>query len=251
MLILIVFILVVDNRKKGNGKTEQKKETTALETPESVSEETEEAEETHAETETRAPYDHANSKPERTVDETLTSLAERYFDARTKGDASEMHRLFGISDTGDLEALQKKMTAEKKLYESFENTCVYRVPGVSEDDWILYVMAQGWFRKIETPAPVFFRMFAVKDNEGNYILKEDSALTEAEKAAIEAADASAEVKKLSEEQRTNLAKAIVSDAKLGSLYERLKVGGTEPETLEETSEETSIADAEVEVGENR
>lgn len=257
ILILIVVILITDHGKGGTRKGAEGNRATEAETGVSIEvasedekEESGQAETGQAETEqeTRAPYDHANAVPERSTNEALVGLAKDYLDAYVRGDADAMYRIFGRTDQTGLEGLRQRMSAERKLYEAFENTCVYAVPGVSDDDWILYISTQGWFRKIETPAPILIRSFVVKNADGSYRMKEDSALTEAEAAAVKATDASAAVQKLSAAQRTELAKAIVSDAKLGSLYERLRVGGTEPETRPETeAADVQVTDAVVEV----
>ena len=137
----------------------------------------------------------------------------------------------GMDETFDLglEELRAQMTEEKRLYDSFSGTENFVIPGISEDSWIVYIRTNGWFKKITASAPILMRAYVERGSDGTYYIKEDSLLTEEEKAAVAAADASETVRKMNTEYRTELAKAIVQDGKLGSLYERLREGaGTDP-----------------------
>lgn len=239
--VLIVVILIADlpKRKKASsdGQTVGIMETTE------GGEETS-AEGTGVEESTEAvaePYDYANAVPERSTNAELDTLVSSYLKARTEGDADAMYRIFGISDQTGLEEMRQKLSQEKKLYESFENTVSYVIPGVETDSWIAYISTQGWFRKIETHAPMLMRAYIVRDAEGQYIMKREETLTEEEKGAISAAEGAEAVKKMNNEQRTALAKAIVSDAKLGSLYERLRVGAAAGAAVQESITESTAA----------
>ncbi len=234
-LALIVLILIADLPKRRAAARESSAVAESLEQAESS-----ETEESAAETE---PYDYANAAPERCAEEEVNALVSDFLRARVSGDADEMFRVFGITDQTGLEALRQSMSEERKLYESFENTVNYIIPGIGEQSWIVYISTQAWFRKIETPAPMLMRAYIVRGEDGSCHMKEESTLTEA------AADASEAVRRMSSAQRSELAKAVVSDAKLGSLYERLRVGATEAETVaEESSEAAEIEDAVVEIG---
>ena len=240
-LALIVLILIADLPKRRAAARESSAVAESLEQAESS-----ETEESAAETE---PYDYANAAPERCAEEEVNALVSDFLRARVSGDADEMLRVFGITDQTGLEALRQSMSEERKLYESFENTVNYIIPGIGEQSWIVYISTQAWFRKIETPAPMLMRAYIVRGEDGSCHMKEESTLTEEEAAAVAAADASEAVRRMSSAQRSELAKAVVSDAKLGSLYERLRVGATEAETVaEESSEAAEIEDAVVEIG---
>ena len=240
-LVLIVLILIADLPKRRAAARESSAVAESLEQAES-SETEESAEETE-------PYDYANAAPERCAEEEVNALVSDFLRARVSGDADEMLRVFGITDQTGLEELRQSMSEERKLYESFENTVNYIIPGIGEQSWIVYISTQAWFRKIETPAPMLMRAYIVRGEDGSCHMKEESTLTEEEAAAVAAADASEAVRRMSSAQRSELAKAVVSDAKLGSLYERLRVGATEAETVaEESSEAAGIEDAVVEIG---
>ena len=171
-----------------------------------------------------------------------------YLTARSQGDAEELYRVFGMSGQELPTALQEQMAAEKKLYDAFENTITYVIPGVETGSYIAYIESQAWFKKIQTPAPVLLRAYIVSTGDGLQ-MKPDESLTEAERAAIKAAEGSEAVKKMNNDYRTALAKAIVSDAKLGSLYQKLRAGGSAAAAAEEATEESTeaVTDAVIEI----
>ena len=243
ILILVIVISDLPARKK-TGREAAEQETESLQ--ESGQAAGEEAEQTAQEM--RAPYDYANADPERCSDEEVNELVARYLTARASGDVDTVAEIFSITDDAELEKLKTQLDTERKLYDSFENTVNYVLPGVEEDSWIVYIRTDGWFKKIEIPAPMLFRTYVARGEDGSLHMKEDSTLSEAEREAVSAADGSEKVTAMNREQRTELAKAIVSDARLGSLYERLKVGGSEPETAPASTEAESVSEAVVQIG---
>ena len=74
-------------------------------------------------------------------------------------------------------------------------------------------------------------------------------LNEAETASVKAAEGSEAVKKMNNDYRTALAKAIVSDAKLGSLYQKLRAGGGAAAAADAEEEESTeaVTDAVIEI----
>ena len=196
-LILILVILALDHKKTAKPK-ESKAET--------------------------AGYDYATATPEKTQDTEIHTLVQDYLTARAQGDAEELYQIFGLSDEEGLAKLKEQMAAEKKLYESFENTSIYVIPGVESGSYI------------------------VKTDEG-LRMKTDEMLNEAETAAVKAAEGSEAVKKMNNDYRTALAKAIVSDAKLGSLYQKLRAGGGAAAAADAEEEESTeaVTDAVIEI----
>ena len=173
---------------------------------------------------TREPVDYANAVPASSGNTELNDFIDSFLNAKVNGDADAMYRIFGRTDDTGLEELRAQMTEEKRLYDSFSGTENFVIPGISEDSWIVYIRTNGWFKKITASAPILMRAYVERGSDGTYYIKEDSLLTEEEKAAVAAADASETVRKMNTEYRTELAKAIVQDGKLGSLYERLREG---------------------------
>ena len=235
-LVLIIVILAADLPKRMKERGEAGTTAAAVESGAAAPETT--------------MYDYANAAPERSANAEINALVSEYLDARLNGDAEKMCRVFGRDSETSAEAMREQLHKEAKLYSSFENTLNYVVPGVDSDSWIVYVSTSAWFSKVDTPAPMLFRAYVARDGEGKLYIKEDALLTPEEGEAAALADSSPAVRKLNSETRTALAKAVVSDARLGSVYERLKEGGTEPETAPDTTPaaEESVAEAVVEIG---
>ena len=255
---LLVLIILISDMPKRLRKDQETKPAAAARTENSG---TDAAAET-----TREPVDYANAVPASSGNTELNDFIDSYLNAKVNGDADAMYRIFGRTDDTGLEELRAQMTEEKRLYDSFSGTENFVIPGISEDSWIVYIRTNGWFKKITASAPILMRAYVERGSDGSYYIKEDSLLTEEEKAAVAAADASETVRKMNTEYRTELAKAIVQDGKLGSLYERLREGagtdtsgstagnagsnvgiaGAEENMTVETETETSAAEGETE-----
>ena len=215
LLVLIILISDMPKRLRKNKESEPAAVTQA--------ENSGSGEGAAAET-TREPVDYANAVPASSGNTELNDFIDSFLNAKVNGDADAMYRIFGRTDDTGLEELRAQMTEEKRLYDSFSGTENFVIPGISEDSWIVYIRTNGWFKKITASAPILMRAYVERGSDGSYYIKEDSLLTEEEKAAVAAADASETVRKMNTEYRTELAKAIVQDGKLGSLYERLREG---------------------------
>lgn len=246
VLLLILFIVIADrvkHRKAGtHGTAAAQSETLAPGERKPGEDGTGASGETAAAEPETEPYDYANAELVRNTEPGIDRLVSSYLDAQCKGDADSMLRLFGRSDAEGTEELRAQIAAGKKLYDTFENTLSYVIPGVNEGEYIVYVTAQAWFRKVDTPAPMLLRAYAVPQ-DGQYYFRMDEDLTAEQAEAVRLADGSEAVQKLNNENRTALAKAIVSDAKLGSVYEKLREGAAEAAAEAESSAAESAAES--------
>ena len=166
--------------------------------------------------------DYATAEPVPNEVPEIDALVAAYLDARKTGNAEELFRVFGRTEFDDYEAVAAKMNEERKVIEDFTDTEIFTIPGIDRDSYLVYIRTNGWFKKVIDPAPLFFRAYVMRKAEGNYIMKEDSTLTDAEREAVRLADGAPAVAAMNNEQRAALARAIVSDGKLGSLYESMR-----------------------------
>ena len=148
----------------------------------------------------------------------IAALVEKYQKAKISGDADLMYEVFGRLDTVGLEELQKKMDTEKAVYESYSDTACYTIPGVEKDSYLAYVSTRLKFAGVDTPAPMLIWAYCVKGPDG-YYMKEPDKLTPEEQDLLDHVSASEDVKVLDSTMRTQLAQAVLSDAKLAQLYE--------------------------------
>lgn len=186
----------------------------------------------------------------------IDALVTAYQKAKTAGDAEAMFKVFGKKDRTGLDALQTKLTEEKKVYEAYKDTVNYIMPGLEKGAYIVYINCKIKFKGVDTPAPMLTRCYVVKDSAGHYSIKEPDTLTKDEQAKVDEADRSEDVRLMDTEMRTALAKAVVSDAKLGSLYQMWEDTGNKstagtaekPTKAENATEGESVEEASIQIG---
>lgn len=173
----------------------------------------------------------------------IDQLVADYQKAKLSANAEAMYKVYGKTDKTGLAELQSKLDEQKKVYEKFQDTVNYILPGAEENSYIVYTGCSIKFRGIDTLAPSLTREYVVKGSSGNYTMKED--LTDAEQKRVDEANRSEDVRLMDSQTRKDLAKAVISDAKLGSLYEMLlNSGGTKNASGESTSAGESTSEEE-------
>ena len=193
VLLLIIFIIIADRVKhrstSSHGTTAAQAETPAPGERKSGEDGIGASGETDVTEPETEPYDYANAELVRNTEPGIDRLVSSYLDAQCKGDADSMLRMFGRSDAEGTEELRAQIEAGKKLYDTFENTLSYVIPGVNDGEYIVYVTAQAWFRKVDTPAPMLLRAYAVTQ-DGQYYFRMDEDLTAEQAEAVRLADGS-------------------------------------------------------------
>lgn len=159
--------------------------------------------------------------------EGVRRVIESYQKARLDGDAAAMYKLFGRLDTDGMDQLQANLDEEKKVFEEYRDTTYYSTNGIEADSCLVYVSTYVKFKGIDTAAPMLIWAYCVKGADGDYYMKEPDKLTQDEQALLDAVSASEDVRVLDNSMRTELAKAVVSDAKLAALYEIWSQGETD------------------------
>ena len=172
--------------------------------------------------------DYSGITPVGNVDPAIDELIEAYQNARVKGDAVEMYRIFGREGTEGLDALRERMQEEKKIYVKFWETQNYVLPAVRGDQRIIYTRSEIQFKRTSNRAPVFYRSFVELGEDGKWYIKEDARLSDLEREAVRAADACPAVQAMDAEVRQALSRVVIDDPFLGSIYQQLS--GDVPET---------------------
>lgn len=178
----------------------------------------------------------ANTIPE------IDTLISEYQKAKVTGDAETIFRLYGRPNTEGIDVLQARMNEEKKFYEDFLETELYTASGVSEGSYLVLIKTNVKFKKISTPAPTLIWTYVIRDENGNYIMKDSSALSEEEIARKQKLFESEDVILLSNEVNSKLTEAVINDVKLSNLYQLLNEGGQgipAPNATDEESEENT------------
>ena len=168
----------------------------------------------------------------------IAELVSKYQEAKLSADAKKLYEVFGRTDTEGLVEMQEKLTSEAEVYEAYEDTVCYTTKGVEDNSYIVYISCKLKFAGIDTPAPMLTWAYVVC-NDGIYTMKEPDKLTSEEQEKVDEISLSEDVKVLDSQMRTELAKAVLSDAKLGSLYDMLAEGQTASDSNSEIAEEAS------------
>lgn len=192
----------------------------------------------------------ANTIPE------IDALISQYQQAKVKGDAETIFRLYGRPDNEGIDVLQTRMNEEKKFYEDFLETELYTAAGVSECSYLVLIKTNVKFKKISTPAPTLIWTYVIRDENGNYIMKDSSALSEEEIARKQKLFESEDVILLSNEVNSKLTEAVINDVKLSNLYQLLNEGGqgipapnaTDEENTESTEESIEESYEDIDIG---
>jgi len=248
VLILVVVILLADKKKKPATTP------TAEVTTEAVT----------ATEESSSEEDYSNSFEgyglQQNVVPEVNELVAKYQRAKVTGDAELMYKVFGKQPDEDMNVLQVNLTQESSVYESYDHTVCYTTQGLEDNSYIVFIASDLKFEGIDTPAPMLTWAYIYKADDGNYYMKEPDTLNEEEKELLDTVSASEDVKMLDNDMRTRLAQAVISDAKLATLYQIWSDNGSAEETemdpnaihleVDETSGETgeSAEEAEIQIG---
>lgn len=180
----------------------------------------------------------------------IIELVKSYQEAKTKGDAELMYKVFGRSDTDGLEDMQTKLKEESKVYESYSDTVTYVTRGNESNSYVVFISSNVKFYDIETPAPMLTWAYVVESPKGTYHMVENDKLTEAQKDFVENVSRSEDIIALDGQMRKDLAVAVTSDLQLGTLYsiwvqnaatdESTSESSSASESEEETTEETTV-----------
>ena len=149
----------------------------------------------------------------------VNEIVAKYQRAKVTGDAELMYKVFGREPDEDMAALQEKLAEESKVYESYDHTICYTVPGCEEDSYLAYIASDLKFAGIETPAPMLTWAYVYKGKDGNYYMLEPDKLNDEQKELLLNVSASEDVMMLDNDMRTRLAQAVINDVQLAKLYQ--------------------------------
>jgi len=198
--------------------------------------------------------------------EEVSSLVAKYQRAKTTGDAELMYEVFGKTPDEDIETLRASLAEESKAIESYDHTVCYTTAGCEDDSYIVFIASDLKFNGIDTAAPMLTWAYVYKAPDGKWYMKEPDMLNEEQQELLDKVSAGEDVKMLDNDMRTRLAQAVISDAKLATLYQMWSdtdgnegaQAETDPDAihveLDETiaadgnAESTSVEEAEIKIG---
>ena len=167
----------------------------------------------------------------------VNEIVAKYQRAKVTGDAKLLYEVFNREPDDAMEEMSAKLQDEMEVYESYDHTTCYTTAGCEENSYLVYIASDLKFAGIDTAAPMLTWAYVYMGDDGNYYMKEPDKINEEEKALLDKVSASEDVKLLDTDMRQRLAQAVVSDAKLATLYQMWSdVADTEGQTAGETVE---------------
>lgn len=149
-------------------------------------------------------------------------IISEYFQAKVDQDAEKLFQLFGKPTDGSLEARREELKSEAVYIEDYQDIVCYTKPGITEDSYVAYVTYEVKFRRVDTLAPGLMWCYVLKEDSGNYIIRENVVGDEADYVAKQ--NQSEDVRLLSNQVNERLRQAIESDTLLAGIYKDLRNG---------------------------
>lgn len=165
-------------------------------------------------------------------------LISDYFQAKIDQDAEKLFQLFGKTADESLEARREELKSEAVYIEDYQDIVCYTKPGLTEDSYVAYVTYEVKFRRVDTLAPGLMWCYVLKDDNGNYIIRENVVGDEADYVAKQ--NQSEDVLLLSKQVNERLRQAIESDTLLAGIYGDLRNGAVVSSSEEEGQDSTVV-----------
>ena len=235
VLVLLIVILVMD-KKPGSSKNTE--DTTVSE-----------ASDISIEGDTESSTDDASIEPDnneynqdfsayelqKDANPQVNELISTYFQAKVDQDAQMLYKVFGKEEDDRIEE-RKQQLKDEAVY-----IACYTKAGMTDDSYVVYVTYDVKFRRVDTLAPGLMWCYVVKNDNGDYIIRENVLGDEADYVASQ--NQTEDVRLLSTQVNERLKQAIESDSLLAGIYKNLSNGA-----VVSTSEDEKNADSQVMIG---
>lgn len=167
----------------------------------------------------------------------INDLMKTYWNARLNCDAEAIYKLYGKSDTNNIEKFRATLLLNARELQSIGSIACYTMEGMNDNSWIVYAVVELKLRQAEPMIPIGTKFYVTEDAEGTFTLVDPAEYTPELTAFIEQADKTEEVRNLSSQANKRTMEAVNSSPYLISLYGTLNAGSplwatdeTEPET---------------------
>lgn len=168
----------------------------------------------------------------------VNQLISEYFQAKVDQDAQALFKLFGkAEDEAELKERSEELKAEAVYIEDYQDITCYTKPGLTADSYVAYVTYDVKFRRVDTLAPGLMWCYVVKEDDGNWIIRENVVGDEADYVAKQ--NQTEDVRLLSAQTNERLRQAIESDTLLAGIYSDLRNGAVVSES-EESGGDSSV-----------
>lgn len=153
----------------------------------------------------------------------INQLMEQYFLSISECDMPTFLHLFTSQDTSGEERFKQQFEQQSAYIDGYQNISCYTVPGLSEDDYMVYVYYEIRYTGVETPAPSLVYVYAVRCEDGQYRIY-DGEMTEELAAFQEQIFANEDVRLLIHQIDRRLEEAAAADPALQERMDFMKKG---------------------------
>ena len=171
----------------------------------------------------------------------VNELISTYFQAKVEQDVQLLYKVFGKEEDDRLEERKQQLKDEAVYIEDYQDITCYTKAGMTDDSYVVYVTYDVKFRRVDTLAPGLMWCYVVKNDNGDYIIRENVLGDEADYVASQ--NQTEDVRLLSTQVNERLKQAVESDSLLAGIYKDLSNGA-----VVSTSEDEENADSQVMIG---
>lgn len=240
VLVLLIVILVMD-KKPGSSKNTE--DTTVSE-----------ASDISIEGDTESSTDDASIEPDnneynqdfsayelqKDANPQVNELISTYFQAKVDQDAQMLYKVFGKEEDDRIEERKQQLKDEAVYIEDYQDITCYTKAGMTDDSYVVYVTYDVKFRRVDTLAPGLMWCYVVKNDNGDYIIRENVVGDEADYVANQ--NQTEDVRLLSTQVNERLKQAVESDSLLAGIYKDLSNGAVVSSSEEGADSQVMIGD---------
>lgn len=160
------------------------------------------------------------------IEEDITSLIKKYFDAKQKVDMTELAEC--VSDVSHVE--EKRLVTEAEYIEEYKNIeCTILNEGLREGTYRVYVYYEAKIYDIDTLVPSLTALYVTINDEGKFTIYL-SAIESEDQKAIDKLDNSDKIKKKIDTVQKKLQDIVSKNADVRDFYQMLESSDTEDST---------------------
>lgn len=242
VIVLLIVILVMD-KKPGNSKPVSDSTVSDVSSDISIEDDSQSSADDDSVEPDNKEYNQDFSAYELQKDAypQVNELISTYFQAKVDQDVQTLYKVFGKEEDDRMDERKQQLKDEAVYIEDYQDITCYTKAGMTDDSYVVYVTYDVKFRRVDTLAPGLMWCYVVKNDNGDYIIRENVVGDEADYVAGQ--NQTEDVRLLSTQVNERLKQAIESDSLLAGIYKDLSNGA-----VVSGAEDEENADSQVMIG---
>lgn len=242
VIVLLIVILVMD-KKTGNSKPVSDSTVSDVSSDISIEDDSQSSSDDDSVEPDNKEYNQDFSAYELQKDAypQVNELISTYFQAKVDQDVQTLYKVFGKEEDDRMDERKQQLKDEAVYIEDYQDITCYTKAGMTDDSYVVYVTYDVKFRRVDTLAPGLMWCYVVKNDNGDYIIRENVVGDEADYVAGQ--NQTEDVRLLSTQVNERLKQAIESDSLLAGIYKDLSNGA-----VVSGAEDEENADSQVMIG---